>query len=110
MCRGGEVAQEVVACQYTNSSNKQERIIVANLKERYRKELKVQQKIEGYTPETALLFMVLGQVRTQQEWGMLTMGGEHRYGKLSYECHHFHYPSALLKRPETMFTEDLHSL
>ncbi len=63
-----------------------------------RKDLKRQQKIEGYTPETALLLKVLPMATTSSEWQALVTIGEHRYGKLSYECHRFYYPSNLLTK------------
>ncbi len=61
-----------------------------------KKALKLQQSIEGYTTDTALLLKILPFVEMQSEWSALTTVGEHRYGKLSYECHRFYYPSKLL--------------
>ena len=60
--------------------------------------LKVQQSIEGYTPETALLLKVLPNVETASQWRALTTVDHHSYGKLSYETHIFYYPSSLLKK------------
>ena len=60
--------------------------------------LRVQQKIEGYTSETALLLKVLPLTQYQSEWSAMTTQRQHSYGKLSYETHHFYYPSELLTK------------
>lgn len=61
-----------------------------------REELKIQQKIEGHTPETALLLQLLTKLTKQSEWRAATTIKHHRYDPLSYETHRFYYPSALV--------------
>lgn len=70
-----------------------------------KKALKIQQSIEGYTPETALLLTILPELTMLSEWQALVNVKHHRYGKLSYECHKFYYPSPLLKSLEKIFTQ-----
>lgn len=77
-----------------------------DLKEKYRKELQVQKDIDGSTPDLGLLFRILDLVQMQSEWAALTTVVHRRYGRLSYEVHHFHYPSPLLRKLEYLFTKD----
>ena len=70
-----------------------------------KKALKIQQEIEGYTPETALLLTILPELTMLSEWQALVNVKHHRYGKLSYECHKFYYPSPLLQSLEKIFTQ-----
>lgn len=64
------------------------------------KQLKLQRKIEGNTPELDLLFKVYKIVantsNSGDDWSTLAKVYYHRYGKLSYECHIFYKPSDLL--------------
>jgi len=73
---------------------------MANRKEKITKALRVQQSIEGYTPETGLLFKVLTAATTSADWRVLVTVKYHRYGPMSYEVHRFYYPSSLLKKIE----------
>ena len=70
------------------------------------KSLRRQQRIEGYTPETALLLKILPEVKMQSQWRALTTVMHHRYGKLSYEIHIFYYPSPLLKSLQDIFEQN----
>ena len=62
------------------------------------KDLKIQKEIEGETPDTKLLEQYLSMITTTREWDAMTVARFCRYGKMSYECHRFWYPSDLLKR------------
>jgi hypothetical protein len=66
-------------------------------------DLKRQQKIEGFTPETALLLQILPKVKTGNQWRELTTCKFHRYGKHSFESYRFYYPSPLLLMLEEHF-------
>lgn len=66
--------------------------------------LKIQQSIEGFTPETALLLKVINLAQYSSEWQSLTTVQHHRYGKLSYETHNFYYPSELLLKLQNLFS------
>lgn len=81
-----------------------------NRKIKLKKALKVQQKIEGFTPETALLLKLLPIIKTSSQWHLLTTVKHHSYGKLSYETHHFYYPSELLNNLENFFNGGEHDI
>ena len=61
-----------------------------------RADLKRQQEIEGYTPETGLLLKILPHVKTSMQWQQLTTCTQYRYGDYSYQTHRFWYPNDLL--------------
>ena len=72
-----------------------------------RKDLKQQQKVEGFTPETALLLAILPKVKTANQWRQLTTVKYYRYGRMSFESYRFYYPSKFLKDLKQFFTEDI---
>jgi len=65
------------------------------------KRLKTQQKIEGYTSETGLLFKILKVLienkQGEMTWNSLTTVKHHKYGSQSYQSHIFYYPNEALK-------------
>ena len=61
------------------------------------KEMKRQEEIEGPSEDIELLKKFLEIIHTAMQWSVFTKVKSHRYGKLSYECHHFHYPTDDLK-------------
>lgn len=71
------------------------------------KDLKRQQSIEGVTPETDLLLKIidLKLVKSSSEWHSLVTVKYHRYGMASYQAHRFHYPSEMLLKLQTFFTQ-----
>lgn len=64
---------------------------MTNIRKRIHTELKHQQKVEGYTPETGLLFKTLPLVKTASEWNALTM-------LVWQDGNRFYYPSDLLNK------------
>lgn len=66
--------------------------------------LKIQQSIEGFTPETSLLLKVIDLAQYSSEWQSLTTVKHHSYGKMSYETHRFYYPSELLLKLQNLFS------
>ena len=76
-------------------------------RETIERDLETQVSIEGHNADMALLMWVLGLVRTGDEWSALTLVEWHRYGTLSYQCHRFWRPSALLRALVAGPTADL---
>lgn len=72
---------------------------MANTKERIVKELKRQQKIEGYTPETGLLLKVLPLIKTNCQLRELFKTEWH-------DNKRFYYPSKLLLDLQEFFTHE----
>jgi len=66
---------------------------MANIKERIRKELKIQKEIEGSNCKDDILLKFLEAAKTDRQWESFVKVQLHRYGKLSYESHRFYYPS-----------------
>lgn len=81
-----------------------------SLKDKIIAQLRKQQQIEGYTPETALLLKVIHCVKTSSEWQALVKVKFHRYGKASFSAYRFHYPSDVLLNLESLFTKDQETL
>jgi len=70
---------------------------MANLKERIRKELIIQEGIEGKSEDIELVRKCLEIIHTSNTWNTLINVKWHRYGTKSYEMHRLYYPSQLLK-------------
>ena len=66
-------------------------------RETIERDLETQASIEGQSADIPLLTWALGLVRTGDEWSALAAVEWHRYGTLSYQCHRFWRPSALLR-------------
>ena len=66
-------------------------------REKIERDLEIQSSIEGHSADMPLLMWALGLVRTGDEWSGLAVVEWHRYGTLSYQCHRFWRPSALLR-------------
>lgn len=64
-----------------------------NKKERIKKEIKVQKKIEGEKCQESILLKFLEIVKTQSQWDSFINCKHYRYGILSYETHRFYYPT-----------------
>jgi hypothetical protein len=62
-----------------------------SLKDKILKELEIQAKFEGETSNIKMLRKILETVHSSNLWRELTTIKSLRYGKLSYECHHFYY-------------------
>lgn len=71
-----------------------------------RNDLINQQKIEGFTPETALLLKVLPLCKYSSEWRTLTVIKWQKDDTRMHRYHKFYYPSKLLTDLELFFTED----
>jgi hypothetical protein len=63
-----------------------------NIKERIKKEIEIQKKIEGDACQEKLLLGVLQVLKLQSQWDALIDVKHHKYGKFSYETHRFYYP------------------
>ncbi len=53
--------------------------------------LAIQAKIEGETENIRLCRIVADHAKTAMDWQSLVTVKFHRYGKFSYEAHHFYY-------------------
>lgn len=66
-----------------------------NVKERIRRELKIQKSIEGDKCQDELLLKFLDAVKTSMQWNTFVLVKFHQCedDKLSYQSHRFYYPS-----------------
>ncbi|QUH21756.1 hypothetical protein [Alkaliphilus sp. B6464] len=64
-----------------------------NVKERIKKEIEIQKNIEGEKCQDKILLEFLNAVTMQSQWDSFVNVKFHPYGKLSYECHRFYYPT-----------------
>jgi hypothetical protein len=71
---------------------------MANPKEKYKKELLIQEQIEGKSEDIELVRKILEIVHTSDTWQTLTDTKFHRYGVESWKMHRFHYPTELVKK------------
>ena len=63
-----------------------------NIRERIKKEIKIQKEIEKDKCQDKILLQVLEILKSQNQWNLLIDVRYYRYGKLSYETHRFYYP------------------
>lgn len=62
------------------------------------KALAIQAQIEGQTENITLLEKIVGTVKYSSEFDAFVTVRQHRYGKLSYETHHFYYIKDYMKQ------------
>lgn len=71
---------------------------MANQKVKILKSLQIQEEIEGATDNIKMLRRFLDCIKTSSQWQAFVDVNHHRYGKMSYECHHFYYCTDELKK------------
>jgi hypothetical protein len=76
-----------------------------NIKERIKKEIKIQKQFEGDACQDRLLLDFLKVVKLQSQWDAFINVKHHHYGVLSYQTHRFYYPKEELLNLISCFQE-----
>jgi hypothetical protein len=64
-----------------------------NKKAKIKKEIEIQKSLEGEKCQDEILLKFLDAITTQSQWDSFINVNLQPYGKLSYECHRFYYPT-----------------
>ena len=64
-----------------------------NIRERIKEEIKIQKSIENKQCQDEILLRFLDAIETQSQWDAFINVKFYSYGKLSYQCHRFYYPT-----------------
>lgn len=63
---------------------------MVNIKERIKKELEIQEKIEGINPDKKIILKILDYINSSNELRTFVYCYFYQYGKYSYQVHRFY--------------------